>query len=436
MKVLMLTWEYPPFIVGGLGVACYGLFKALAEKGIKIYMILPTQEKVFFEISSSWEADYPTAKKWNKKQFEPIPLSFYEFHYLEPKGAYLSPQLISIIKKWEPPQLKTRIFYEIPNEVLERLETLLSQDNFLISKVGTYTENVLEISKALDFNLIHAHDWLTYPAGLFLKKLYNVPLITHIHATEFDRALGFGHPIIHEIEYLGLNFSDRVVAVSKYTTNLIKEHYKVPEEKIRVIYNAFSPPSKPPEKIKKFKEPVILFLGRLTIQKGPGIFLEFAKKIINTYGKKVRFLIAGAGEMERHLMLSAASFGIGTQIMFTGFLTRQEVETALSMSDVVVMPSPSEPFGLVALEAMSHGCALIVSKQSGVSEIIENAYKVDFWDIDKMVEIVIDLLENPEKLAEIQEKAQIEVQKFKWEDRAEEIINIYRELVYNNICFI
>ncbi|PMP67860.1 MAG: hypothetical protein C0190_02440 [Thermodesulfobacterium geofontis] len=436
MKVLMLTWEYPPFIVGGLGVACHGLFKALAEKGIKIYMILPTQEKVFFEIFSSWEADYPTAKKWDKKHFEPVPLKFYEFHYLEPKGAYLSPQLVSIIKKWEPPKLKTKILYEIPTEVLERLNFLLSQENSLISKVRTYTENVIEISKNLDFNLIHAHDWLTYTAGLFLKKFYRIPLVTHIHATEFDRALGFGHPIIHEIEYLGLNFSDRVIAVSKYTSNIIKEHYKVSGEKIKVVYNAFLPPLEKPQKFKKFREPVILFLGRLTIQKGPGIFLEFAKKIINTYGKKVRFLIAGAGEMERHLMLEAASLGMGTQIMFTGFLTRQEVESALSMSDIVVMPSPSEPFGLVALEAMSFGCALIVSKQSGVSEIIENAYKVDFWDVEKMVNIVIDLLENPDKLKESQEKAQEEVQKFRWSDRAEEVIGIYRELVFNKACFI
>lgn len=432
----MLTWEYPPFIVGGLGIACHGLFKALAERGIRIYMILPTQEKVFFEISSAWEADYPTAKKWDKKHFEPVPLSFYEFHYLEPHGAYLTTHLTSIIKTWEPPGLKTKIFYEIPIEVLERLDLLLSKDNSLISKVKTYTENVIEISKNLDFNLIHAHDWLTYPAGLFLKKLYKVPLITHIHATEFDRALGFGHPIIHEIEYLGLNFSDRVIAVSNYTSNIIKEHYKVVEEKIKVVYNAFLPPLEKPKKIKKFKDPIILFLGRLTIQKGPGIFLEFAKKIISTYGKKVRFLIAGAGEMERHLMLEAANLGIGTKIMFTGFLTRQEVESALNMSDIVVMPSVSEPFGLVALEAMYHKCALIVSKQSGVSEIIENAYKVDFWDVDKMVSIVIELLENPEKLKEIQEKAQTEVQKFKWSDRAEDVINIYKDLIFNKACFI
>lgn len=429
MKVLMLTWEYPPFIVGGLGVACYGLFKALTEKGIKLYMLLPTQEKVFFEISSPLEADYPVAKKWDKKQLEPVPLSFYEFHYLEPGGAYFTTPLISISERWKPAKIKTKILYEIPSEVLDRLALLLSQNNSLITKVRTYTENVIEISEKLDFDIIHAHDWLTYPVGLFLKNLYKAPLIAHIHATEFDRALGFGHPVIHEIEYLGLNFSDRVIAVSKYTSNIIKEHYKVPEEKIRIVYNAFLPPLEAPKKIKKFKEPVILFLGRLTIQKGPKIFLEFAKKLIERYGKKVRFLIAGAGEMERELMLEAAGLGIGTQIMFTGFLTRKEVEDALSISDIVVMPSVSEPFGLVALEAMSFGCALIVSKQSGVSEIIENAYKVDFWDIDKMVNIVKELLENPQKMAEIQEKAKKEVEKFKWSDRAEEVINIYKELI-------
>ncbi len=427
MKVLMLTWEYPPFIVGGLGIACHGLFKALAEKGIKIYMILPTKEKVFFEIFSPLSADYPVAKMWNKKQIEPVPLKFYEFHYLEPESAYFSPPIKLLEKKIEIPKLSPKEISEVPIEILERINFILSQNDHLFLNVKTYTENVMEISEKIDFDLIHSHDWLTYPAGLFLKKYFKVPLITHIHATEFDRALGYGHPVIHEIEYLGLNGAERVIAVSNYTANIIKEHYKVPEEKIRVVYNAFFTETIP-KKIKKFKEPVILFLGRLTIQKGPRIFLELAKKIIEGYHKKIRFLIAGAGEMERELMLEAASLGIGTQIMFTGFLTRTEVESALSMSDIVVMPSASEPFGIVALEAMYFGCALIVSKQSGVSEIIENAYKVDFWDIEKMAKIVIELLENSEKLKNLQIKAQEEVKNFKWSDRAEKIISIYQEL--------
>jgi len=431
MKVLMLTWEYPPFIVGGLGIACYGLFKALAEKGIKIYMILPTKDKVFFEISSPLSADYPIAKKWNKKQIEPVPLESYEFQYLEPKTAYFSTSLKSFVKNFELPEPSPKKVKELPFEVLERISSILSNNNHFISKVKAYTENVIEISKKLDFDLIHAHDWLTYPAGLFLKELYKVPLVVHIHATEFDRALGYGHPIIHEIEYLGLNGAERVIAVSKYTANIIKEHYKVPEEKIRVVYNAFTTSAERPQKIKKFKEPVVLFLGRLTIQKGPKIFLELAKKIIERYSKKVRFLIAGAGEMERELMLEAASLGIGTQIMFTGFLTRKEVELALSMSDIVIMPSVSEPFGIVALEAMYFGCALVISKQSGVSEIISNAYKIDFWDIEKMVEIVVELLENSKKLKEIQKKAQEEVKKLSWADRAKEVISIYQELIYN-----
>ncbi len=427
MIVLMLTWEYPPFIVGGLGVACHGLFKALAEKGIKIYMILPTKEKVFFEIFSPFSADYPVAKIWNKKQIEPVPLKFYEFHYLEPKATYLSPTIKLLEKEIEVPKILPKEISEVPIKILERINFILSQDNHLLSNVKTYTENVIEISEKINFDLIHAHDWLTYPAGLFLKKYFKVPLIAHIHATEFDRALGYGHPVIHEIEYLGLNSAERVIAVSKYTANIIKEHYKVPDEKIRVVYNAFTTETIP-QKIKKFKEPLILFLGRLTIQKGPRIFLDLAKEIIQRYNKKVRFLIAGAGEMERELMLEAASMGIGTQIMFTGFLTRSEVETALSMSDIVVMPSISEPFGIVALEAMYFGCALIISKQSGVSEIIENAYKVDFWDIQKMAKIIVELLENPEKLKDIQMKAQEEVKKIKWTDRAEKVISIYKEL--------
>jgi len=430
MKVLMLTWEYPPFIVGGLGMACYGLFKALAKKEIKIYMILPTQEKIFFEISSSWEADFPLAKSTAEKQLKPIPLKFYQFTYLEPEGAYLDTLKFLIQEACEkiPLVANKPTFKPLPVEALERIEKLLNQGNDMLSRVRRYHQNVLEVARHLDFDLIHAHDWMTYPSGLFLKHLLQKPLVAHIHATEFDRAIGYGHPVVHEIECLGLNLADRVIAVSKYTAQVIKEHYKVPEDKIRVVYNAFTAYTKEPKKIKKFKSPVVLFLGRLTPQKGPKIFLEIAKKILRQYPKKVRFLIAGAGEMERELMLEAASEGFGTQILFTGFLNRQEVEEALSMADIVVMPSVSEPFGIVALEAMHFGCALVISKQSGVSEILKNAYTVDFWDVDKIVTIVVDLLNHPDKLKDLQEKAKTEVKDFTWDKRAEELIKIYKEL--------
>ncbi|MCS7279387.1 MAG: glycosyltransferase family 4 protein [Thermodesulfobacteriaceae bacterium] len=427
MKILMLTWEYPPFIIGGLGMACYGLFKALSELGLIIYMILPTKEKVFFEIDSPFSADYPAAKTWDKKQLTPLPLKFYHFHYLEPEGGYLTIKEGLVRENISYPKREPQ-FLPTPQEVLKRIDFILSQENSLLAKVRLYTQNVLEITKNLDFNLIHAHDWLTYPAGLFLKNIKRVPLVTHIHATEFDRALGYGHPLIHEIEYLGLNYAEKVIAVSNYTAEIIKEHYFIPEEKITVIHNAFTAFTEKPFKVKKFKEPVVLFLGRLTPQKGPKIFLEIAKKVLEREGR-VRFLIAGTGEMERELMLEAASLGIGTHILFTGFLTRKEVEAALSMSDIVVMPSVSEPFGIVALEAMYFGCALIVSKQSGVSEVIESAYKVDFWDVDKMVEIIIDLLQNPDKIEKLQAESKEEVKKFSWKERAERVLQIYQEFL-------
>lgn len=427
MKILMLTWEYPPFIVGGLGMACYGLFKALSELGLTIYMILPTKEKVFFEIDSPFSADYPVAKTRDKKQLTPLPLKFYHFNYLEPEGGYLTIKEAFIKEEIFYPRREPQ-FLPTPQEVLKKIEVILSQENSLLAKVRLYTQNVLEIAKNLDFDLIHAHDWLTYPAGLSLKNVKKVPLVTHIHATEFDRALGYGHPLIHEIEYLGLNYAEKVIAVSNYTAEIIKEHYFVPEKKLVVIHNAFTALTEKPFKVKKFKEPVVLFLGRLTPQKGPKIFLEIAKKVLEREGR-VRFLIAGTGEMERELMLEAASLGIGTHILFTGFLTRKEVEAALSMSDIVVMPSVSEPFGIVALEAMYFGCALIVSKQSGVSEVIESAYKVDFWDVDKMVEIIIDLLQNPDKIEKLQLESKKEVKKFSWKERAEKVLQIYQELL-------
>jgi len=427
----MLTWEYPPFIVGGLGMACYGLFKGLSSLGVTVDFILPVKEDVYFEIKSPDEADHPRVKSENGKEAKDNkkPLEFFEVIYEIPEeGAYASLKdfIVEVSKSLGVPLREPKL--QVPDEVISRLKYLLLQRNHMISKVSLYTEKVLRIAERLGFDLVHAHDWLTYPAGLMLKKYFNKPLVSHIHATEFDRALGFGHPIIHEIEYLGLNYADRVIAVSRYTANIIKEHYFVPEEKVRVVYNAYYAETQSPQKIKKFKEPVVLFLGRLTPQKGPTIFLELAKKVLERT-KKVRFLVAGAGEMERELMLWASSFGYGAHIMFTGFLKRAEVEKALSLADIVIMPSPSEPFGIVALEAMHFGCALILSKQSGASEIVKSAYVVDYWDVDKMVDIVLELINNPELLKAKQDEARREVQTFRWEDRAREVLEVYRELL-------
>lgn len=429
MNILMLTWEYPPFIVGGLGMACYGLFKALAELGVTIKMILPTKEEVFYEIKTPAEAEFPTARKENGIKLDPKPLRFLPFLYeLPEESVYAS------IKELIPGYIQEALSFpssplkEVPEEVLDRISFLLSQYNNLITKVRLYTQNVLKIAPKISFDIIHAHDWLTYPTGLYLKKFLKKPLLSHIHATEFDRALGFGHPLIHEIEYLGLNYADKVVAVSNYTKEIIMEHYAVPEEKIEVVHNAFTARRLYPEKKKKFKKPVVLFLGRLTPQKGPKIFLEIAKKVVEKY-ENVRFIIAGAGEMERELMLEASSLGIGTHIMFTGFLNREEVEEALSLADIVVMPSVSEPFGIVALEALYFGCALIISKQSGASEVIQNAFKVDFWDVEKMVNIIIDLLTHPEELKKIQLHGKREAETFTWNVPAKKILNIYQSLL-------
>ncbi|MFN4196471.1 MAG: glycosyltransferase family 4 protein [Caldimicrobium sp.] len=429
MNVLMLTWEYPPFIVGGLGMACYGLFKALAELGVTIKMILPTKEEVFYQITNPMEADFPIARKENGLKVDPKPLRFLPFLYEFPEES-----VYTTIKELIPKSIQEMLpslplgSKEIPSEVLERIKFLLSQYNNVVLKVRLYTENVLKIAQKISFDIVHAHDWLTYPAGLYLKKVFKKPLIMHIHATEFDRALGFGHPLIHEIEYLGLHYADKIIAVSHYTKGIILEHYFVPEEKIEVVHNALTVRRLYPEKKKKFKKPVVLFLGRLTPQKGPKVFLEIAKKVAEQY-KDVLFVIAGAGEMERELMLEASALGLGTQILFIGFLNREEVEEALNLADIVVMPSVSEPFGIVALEALYFGCALIISKQSGASEVIQNAFKVDFWDIDKMVNIIIDLLTHPEKLKEIQLYAKNEAKKFSWSVPAKKILNIYQSLL-------
>ena len=431
MRILMLTWEFPPIMTGGLGVACYGMAKSLLSMGIEIDLIIPTNEEVYFPLRKPADVDsLPVAfvdsakeKKFGKKvDIQQI---------IESSGyadiAYATTGERTFKRVWEE-----GILEGIKGVTsLEFLFDILSKDGPLFPEVRNYTAKAINIAKKLDFDIIHAHDWLTSPAALLIKGLSGKPWVAHIHSTEFDRAGGAGDSRIHNIEYMGVRLADRIITVSSYTSNIIVEKYLADPKRITVVHNAFvgEVEGKPKQRI--FKEPTVVFIGRITLQKGPDYFLEVARKVLKKE-KKVRFIMGGRGDMEREILHEAASLGLGTRFLFAGFLTREDLESILSAADIFIMPSISEPFGIVPLEAMSYGAVAIISKQSGVAEIVESAYKVDFWDIDAMADAIYGILTYPALSQMFIRNGKEEVVKLKWDNSALHVKNIYYEVVSNH----
>jgi glycosyltransferase involved in cell wall biosynthesis len=311
---------------------------------------------------------------------------------------------------------------------VEKIARSLEGGGDTFDRVRDYTFRVGELARGLDYDLIHAHDWLAYPAAVLLKSATGKRMVAHIHATEFDRAGGPGNARIHDIEYSGLAFADRVVAVSKYTASMVVQRYQVDPQKIRVVHNAYQIDKVTRERKRLFKGPVVLFLGRITLQKGPDYFLEVAKRVVERF-PSVRFIMAGAGDMEKQLIHKSAYYQLQTKFLFTGFLKRKDVDRILASSDIFILPSVSEPFGIAPLEAMSYGVVAVISKQSGVSEVVKNAFTVDFWDIDRMVGVIVDLLENPDKMREVGSAGAREVERIGWDQAAASLAEVYGELL-------
>lgn len=409
-------------ITGGLGMACYGMAKAMLKQGNEINLVMPAKEPAYFPLRQVEDADnlLGTFCSLSKERRTKTPENIEELKsFLSTSvGAYFTfgrssrfCYTLDEIRKMNP---------------FNRLFEILADQYYLFRQVRHYTDIAVAAASQLDFDIIHAHDWLTYPAAMMLKKLTGRPFVAHIHATEFDRAGGPGDRRIHDIEYLGMDFADRVIAVSGYTAKAINNKYLVSPAKTRVVHNAYTPPNSNNNHRKIFKEPTILFLGRITLQKGPDYFLELAHRVIQQE-KNIRFIMAGSGDMERQVLHRAAYLGLGTKFLAAGFLSRNEVEEILATTDIFVLPSVSEPFGIAPLEAMSHGAVAIISKNSGVAEIIQNAYKVDFWDVEQMVSIIIDLIRNPEKRREMSRRGKAEVANLEWDEAASKISQIFAE---------
>ena len=400
MKVLMFGWEFPPLSSGGLGTACYGLTKSLSRKGIEITFVLPSAA----EIS---DADFLKFRSAN------------EIKNLKIRKVYSS----------LTPYMTSENYSRQMSRKSDRLAKIYGST--LLDEVYRYTLAAEKIAEEENFDVIHCHDWMTFGAGIRAKRKKNRPLVLHVHSTEHDRT--GGHMVnqhVYDLERAGMHKADKIIAVSHFTKDKIKNLYSVPSEKIAVVHNAvdFSRHYYEEEFRLKGNDRLVLFLGRLTLQKGPDYFVYAAKKILE-HEKNVKFMIAGTGDMEPFVIEKAAELGISSKMLFAGFLSQEEVEKAYKMADIYVMPSVSEPFGITALEAMKNRTAAIVSKQSGVSEVINHCLKVDFWDIDELSNKVISTLRYKELQDTLKDNGYFEARKFSWDVPAQKCVDVYNELI-------
>jgi glycosyltransferase involved in cell wall biosynthesis len=412
----MLGWEFPPYISGGLGTACYGLTKAMDKLGIKVTFVLPRGTgNPIGSVKTIGANDVRTAtlsEQFTNTKFRVI-------------SSNLKPYASAGSHEYNCRSGK--ILLEIPDT-----GPMLSPDNYtgdILAAVSQYAEKAMMIAGVEDFDVIHAHDWMTYPAGRAVSRQNHKPLVVHVHSTEFDRSGEHVNQTVYDIERMGMHAASKVIAVSNLTKETIVKHYGIPSAKVEVVYNAVEHNGDgichiPAEK----KDKIVLFLGRITMQKGPEYFLAAAKKVLQVVDN-VKFIMAGSGDMMHGIIELAASMGIGNKVLFTGFLTGEDVNRAYKMADLYVMPSVSEPFGISSLEAMNRNIPVLMSKQSGISEVVTHALKVDFWDIDEMANKMIAVLKRPQLKSTLSKNGFHESCKFKWEDSAMKVKNIYEEVI-------
>lgn len=391
----MFGWEFPPFSMGGLGTACYGLTKGLSKNKVSVLFIIPNAE---YEALSE---------------------------HVELKSASkLVPNLkIKRVSSLMTPYITSEEYMHIRKEQKKGI-----YGENLFNEVKLYAERAKKIVMKEHFDIIHAHDWMTYPAAIEAKKLTGKKLILHIHATEYDRTGDIGgNPKVHEIEKQGLELADKIISVSQFTKNKIMQKYGIPENKIKVIHNAvdFDVEETVPFKISK-DEKVVLFLGRITLQKGPDYFVDAAKKVLEK-DPNVKFIIAGSGDMELQIVQKVAALGLGDKILFSGYLRGADVDRAYKLADLYVMPSVSEPFGITPLEALRNNIPVIISKQSGVSEVLKHALKVDFWDVNELANKILTVLKYRALHNELTKHGTKELRKFSWEKQALICKQVYEE---------
>lgn len=392
----MLGWELPPHNSGGLGVACYHLSKALALDGATIDFVVP------------YEADHEG-------------IDFMKVH----SATSLTP-----LERYGMGAYESRFVSVEEFEDLGELKDIRGVQK-------EYTRFVEKLVDSKDFDAIHAHDWLTMEAGMRAKQITDKPLIVHVHATEYDRAGGHsGNPIVHDIEYQGLMVADRIIAVSEITKNIIIDKYNIPADKIEVVHNAIDVKSfddgyvydkrtyRYIEELKREGYTIVSAVTRMTIQKGLEHLVRATAKAVHKYDR-IALLLAGDGEQRDELIELASELGIADKIFFTGFVRGKQWRDAFSVSDVFVLSSVSEPFGLTALEAAHHDNALILTHQSGVSEVLKSTFKYDFWDIDRLADQIVGIATSEALQSSLKKDVALEYARVSWRDVAKKCMTMY-----------
>lgn len=413
----MFGWEFPPHILGGLGTASYGLTKGMHNNGdMEITFVIPKphgdEEKGFANIVGA--------------NCTPVAWRDVDYDYVNGRiGKVMDPNL----------------YFNLRDHIYADFNYMRLNDLGCIEFSGRYPDNILEeinnysivagvIARTIPCDVIHSHDWLTYPAGIHAKNVTGKPLVIHVHATDFDRSRGNVNPTVFAIEKDGMENADHIITVSNLTRRTVIEKYGISPDKVTTVHNAVIPLSDDllnlPRREKDDK--VITFLGRITMQKGPEYFVEAAAKVLQK-NKHVRFVMAGSGDMMDAMIELAAKRNIADRFHFTGFLRGRQVYEMLADSDVYVMPSVSEPFGISPLEAMEMGVPSIISKQSGCAEILSNVIKTDYWDIDAMADAMHALVSYPGLHDFLKVQGIEEIHGITWEKAGKKVIDIYRQVI-------
>jgi glycogen synthase len=409
IKSLMLGWEFPPYISGGLGTACYGLTKAMGRLGMEVTFLLPRMGPV--RVSGSPEAVLESG-----------------FPHVRLRAVASS--LLAYGRYGNPASARRATAGAGVQE--EPADGPAPYGPNICEEVHRYAMRVMKIAESEEYDVIHAHDWMTFPAGVALAAHSGKPLVVQVHSTEFDRSGEHVNQYVYDIERFGMHAADKVITVSNYTRNIVVNRYGVPPEKVEVVYNGIDfsecANAAPLQVSSPRNDKIVLFLGRITMQKGPEYFLYAAKRVLEKE-KNVKFVMAGDGDRLYGTIDLAAWLGIGHRVFFTRFLRGQDVARAYEMADLYVMPSVSEPFGIAPLEALQHNVPVLVSKSSGIAETFRNALKVDFWDINEMANKIVAVLRHPPLHETLRANGRQEALRFRWEDSAARVNQVYHRVL-------
>ena len=426
----MFGWEFPPHIAGGLGTACYGMTRGLARNGVEVVFVMPRaygdEDQRFVRVVNASDVETIGTRdhEFSEELLEKVSFIHIDSNML----PYISPEEYAA---YHDEFVRSGRTHEWTDVWKQRYTFSGKYGANLMEEVARYAMVAAQVAKDLEgqFDVIHAHDWLTYFAGIAAKRVSGKPLVVHMHATEFDRSGENINRRVYAIEKAGMQAADRVIAVSELTRRIVIGKYGIPADKVVTVHNAVrfgESEEAAPERAVKDK--VVTFLGRITYQKGPDYFVEAAAKVLQRVSD-VRFVMAGSGDLMNHVVRRVAQLGIADRFHFTGFLKGGEMQRMFRLSDVYVMPSVSEPFGISPLEAMRSGVPVIISRQSGVAEVLDYAIKVNYWDVDALADAIYGLLTYPALGRMFASKGLEEVTGLKWTNAAAKIKTVYETVV-------